>query len=637
MQSMPLTLPLFLLDKHPLIYYNLFIYKKMKKLEDEMKKEIFLYVVMIILGLFLGYSVMNIVMAVATPNYNNMILTTQEYNDFEKMGGIVEKAKTSLWINLILAIIAFILLIQNLNPNLWKALTDKKTFLKAISVLVFPVILFFIILEILKQSDLLCSTNLVIKFAPNISFIIFFGLIWLIIGEMGWGGDFKSWGFGTEKEKGKPLVSFILGALVGFTISCFFYLNFWAFNSYLILVTEVLDKSGEVSYLGFIYLRNASVFLFGLTFTIFAGLFTACAPVYRKGSGSFYRLILPVILIVILSFTIKGVYNEAVAKYDWGKINLASIINVPSIATENKTVVFLKEFPVYNKEKGKKREQIGQQIKILRWALEAEGFGILTGNSKIELSYENLKKVEKFITEREDGSIFRYAAFDILYNGYYRLWDVEKGLEKQYNASYHMFMPRVFLLNQLQDLPITEKNLRYLREFSDGKHFVIGGRSAFVVSKAYVHFGQFAEAEKWLIRTKSGEIQHYLKEELQEYKIPEKVLLDGKISGTISINQTPASNIKIALFKDRDEFLDFKGLMLPRNLLDSRIIKEDGKFEFTNLGSGDYMLAIMTDKNLINFNINPENLKFANLPGTINLTLENGTVDLGMIELETVK
>ena len=474
-------------------------------------------------------------------------------------------------------------------------------------------------------------------YVSSIFFIILFGLIWLIIGEMGWGGDFKSWGFGTEKEKGKPLVSFVLGALVGFAVMGILLLVNWSFNSYLILVTEVLDKSGDVSYLGFILLRNASVFLYGLTFTIFAGLFTACAPVYRKDSGAFYRLILPIILIVILAFTIKGKYNEAVEKYDWGKINLASIINVPSVATENKTVVFLKEFPVYKEEKGKKREQIGQQIKISRWALEIEGFGILTGKSKIDLSYENLKKVEKFIIEREEGSIFQYAALGILYNGYFRLWDVEKGLEKQYSASYHMFLPRIFLLNQLQDLPITEKNLRYLREYSDGKHFVVGGRAAFLISKAHVHFGQFAEAEKWLIKTKSGELQDYLKEELEEYKIPEKVLMDGKISGTISINKTPASNIKIALFKDMRKFKDLKGFMLTRNILDSRIVKEVGKFEFTNLGSGDYILAIMTDKGLISFNLKPENLKFTNLPGTINLTLENGTADLGTIELETVK
>ena len=41
-------------------------------------------------------------------------------------------------------------------------------------------------------------------------------------------------------------------------------------------------------------------------------------------------------------FVAKGKYNEAVEKYDWGKLNLANIIKVNEISSEVNTVVIFK-------------------------------------------------------------------------------------------------------------------------------------------------------------------------------------------------------------------------------------------------------------------------------------------------------
>ncbi|MEE9524159.1 MAG: hypothetical protein V3V59_05335, partial [Thermodesulfovibrionales bacterium] len=61
-----------------------------------------------------------------------------------------------------------------------------------------------------------------------------------------------------------------------------------------------------------------------------------------------------------------------------------------------------------------------------------------------------------------------------------------------------------------------------------------------------------------------------------------------------------------------------------------------GRFSFDKLGTGEYSLVLMTTKDIIPYDVAPDNFKINNVPGVIKLDNKRPVADLGVINI-TIK
>jgi hypothetical protein len=587
-----------------------------------MKKEIAFIASMIILGIALGIGIVAI-MAIAVPSYAGLILTHAEKADFELMSqkfSWIAKNPYPLFGILILFIMTTgSLFFVNLNPNFKNTYKEKTARLKSAAVLLLSGGCLLLLLVPVTNILNLFSGFLLPWAQNNIAVFLFFflgtGLLWFIAGEMGWAGDFSSWKMGVQGKQAMPVASFILGGIIGSAAFGLYYLFNWSFDKYFILVSEVLDKSGETSYLGFKLLANYLMFFLSMSLGIMAGLITAFSPTYKTTRQRVVRLIFPAMLLAVLIPVILSTYQNAVKKYDLGKKNLAEAVGIPEKASVSKTIVMF----TLNK------------AVIQEWPLKIE-VNNLMGTNTIELSYENLKKVEGYVAGHKEGSVYNYTAREALTNGYYGLWDVKKGIEQQFKNSGEVIFPRLLLISKLNQLPITQENLSYLRTFTDESKWHIGGKFAIKIAYAFMHFGEVEKA-KALVKKAQEKGEDISKITF----LNEKILKDGKITGSIKVNGKSPANTKVGLLRYSESFEKIDNITLVLRLLDVRNLDATGRVSFNHLGQGEYVLAIMTNKEGIPYNISQEKFKVINSPGKIKLDPLMPNRNLGNINIVVKK
>lgn len=585
-----------------------------------MKKEIAFLASMIILGIVFGIGIVAILGAIAVPSYTGMILTQAEKADFELMSRqfdwIAKNPYVLTGILILFIVTAGILLFVNLNPNFKNKYKEKTSRLKSAAVLLCSGLCFMLLfLPATSFFSSIFSYSLLPQTSNNTAVFIFFflgtGLIWFIAGEMGWAGDFSSWKMGVQGKGAKPFLSFILGGITGSAAFGLYYLSNWTFTKYFILVSEVLDKSGETSYLGFKLLAYELMFMSSMSLGIMAGLITALSPTYRTTGQRITRLIFPAMLLAVLIPVILNTYRNAVTRYDLGKKSLAEAVGVPEKASLSKTIVLLSP----------------NRAVLQEWPMQAKGNSFM-GTYTIELSYENLKKVEDYIARHKDGSVYNYAARDALTNGYSGLWDVKKGVEQQFKNANEILLHRLILVSQLRYLPVKEDNLNYLKSFSDEGKWYIGNRYALRIAEAFMHFGLVEEAKVWVEKAKARG------EDVSKITFLEnRVLTDGKVTGAIKVNGKPPANTKVVLLRYTEGFEKIEDTSLPNRLLDVRELDRSGKFAFDKLGKGNYTLAIMTDKETIPYDLPKERLNVNTYSSVMRLSADNPALNLGDINI----
>jgi hypothetical protein len=267
---------------------------------------------------------------------------------------------------------------------------------------------------------------------------------------------------------------------------------------------------------------------------------------------------------------------------------------------------------------------------IQEWPMKIE-VNNLMGTNTIELSYENLNKVKDYIAAHKEGSVYNYTAREALTNGYYGLWDIKKGIEQQFKNSGEILLPRLILVSQLRYLPVTEDNLNYLnylKSFTDEAKWHIGGRFALKIAEAFMHFGMIDEAKAWVEKAKAkGE------DVSKATFLNDKVLTNGKITGAIKVNGKPPLNTKVALLRYTTGFEKIEETSLPNRLLDVRELDRSGRFTFNHLGKGEYVVAIMTGKEVVPYNLPSEKLHVTNSPGVIKLDVNKPSINLGNINI----
>ncbi len=618
-----------------------------------MKKESIFIIYMTVAGVLAGFLVVAILMAIAIPSYNNYLLTIAEKQQYDIMDGAMEwifiltKGWVMVPLSLIIGVIAIILFLRITNPNIsMDIFKNKKGTFKliiafALAFILMPMATLFIkelfgirsgALRIISGGQHTSAVSIIYDLL--VTYSMQFGVIWLLIGESGWLGDLSSWKWNGRGGRENLFKTFSLGSIVGFSMAISLLIQNWFFNKYFILVSEVLDRSGETSFVGFKYIMVEFILLAGIFCFIFACLTVALAPVNRDMRYRKKYLVPPLAVLFIMTMVMVSYYGYASAKYDLNKKNLAEAVGIPDKTSESRTMIIMnggydRQTPV-----------------ILEWPLRVRAWGMFD-HGEVEVSSENLEKIEIYLTEYSHGSVFQYSAKDALYKGYNTLGEMEKGLAWQYGISTDMLLPRLQLIKRLSYLPVTEKNIEYLKSFTDEDRWYISGTYSMRLAEAFIHVNQLDEASRWLQKAKDQNVDI---KKIKEVTIPDgPVITIGKISGTVKLNRKVPKDMKIVLFYDRGYSLveekkrDKVGQYEREKILNAMVMRMvgvseidgNGRFTFDKLGKGEYTLVLITDKDTIPYD-RPDTVNIENVPEVIKLDKKKSIADLGMINI-TIK
>jgi hypothetical protein len=443
-------------------------------------------------------------------------------------------------------------------------------------------------------------------------FIITAGLLWLIAGETGWAGDFKSWKMGVQGIAARPLESFLFGAAAGCAAALIFYFFNWAFTGFLTLTAEALDRSAFATPRGLKFIGyEMSLSAFALM-GLLGSLIVALSPTFRTREQRLAWLRISAALSLVLAAIAVGAFLYADAKYDFGKKNVAGAVGVPEKALSSDTLVLFKP----------------GRAQLQEWPLEVSGYGKVGSGGSISLSRENLAKVEDYLEKHKEGSIYTFASHEILINGYFHLLDARAGLDRKFKSSKQALIPRYTLLSQLRYLPVVPENLRYLRAFTDEGQWHISGKYALIIAEGFMHNARTADAAAWVKKSKEKGA-----DVSKATFLSDPVLTTGKVFGALSVNGRSPAHTRVALVR-YDKYLDkISDMTLQTKLIDAKEPDASGRFVFDHLGKGEYLLLFVTDRETLPFKIPADKWKAGNAPGVIKLDTKTSVRNLGTITI----
>jgi hypothetical protein len=572
-----------------------------------MKKQLSFMAVMMILGVLSAALITVILGAIAVPTFDSYLLTLAEHQDYKRMwelfGPLGENADPLLWFGAFLSVAVLILLIKALNP--WISLKKMRSGRAAGKTIV--IILAVLLLGTLYTflTDAMNGIVWQVLFAPLV-----FGAIWLIVGEAGWAGNLASWKY--EHKDDGPGISgtMIMGALWGLAAGLLGVFVNQAFDKYFIVVSEVLDGTGETSYTGFLQLFAGEAVLLSLVGGILIGLAFPLAPPNTDQDSRKKLLLPPGILVLILLLTVGGGNLYAVARYDLGTKSLAEAAGLSDEAPEVMTLVNLSAVTA--------SEPVARE-----WPLEVRIWGMAYSDT-ITISKPDLDILDDFIERKRGGSVYQYPAMDTRIKGSFVLFDVpgaEKGLQAY---SRELILPRMIQLHRLRFLPVTPENRNILLGYTDEEIWHIPGGAALRLAWVFDHFGMPEDAKKWFERARSSGT------DLEGFEPSgEPLLTDGTVSGSFMVESDLPGEVLLGLMHYRE--LGDEGITVVRlqqDLLATTRPDDSGAFTFQDLGSGEYRLVALLPEQL-----NPATIEVTGETGIIELSRETSEVELGAIEV----
>jgi len=576
---------------------------------------------MMVLGIVAGLAIVMVLMAIAVPTMSSYLLTHAEKADFEHMAGYADLFGRSgmSWFfvaSFAIGLVTTVFFLLVLNPHCmtgvrnWRSRAGVKLAASVVAVAAWIVVMVAALGGMSGPGGVQAVVQVLIIAGAT-------ALLWCIAGETGWAGTFSSTTWSLPPASSIQL-SLLFGAAAGSVLFVLDRLVEWTQGRYFILVSEVFDRSGETSFLGFQLLAVGAMGILGTTFLVLGGFIAALAPVPRTGQEVKRRLKAPMTAFVALITVLLFSYGYAGWKYDLDKTDLSGIIGVPGAASAGNTVIML--LPTKD-----------QPVTVQDWPLQVSGSGFGV-QSTIELSAENLGKVEAYLARHPDGSVFTYAAREMLYKGYYALGDAQNGLRWQVKAADSQLLPRMLLLARFSALPITGENFKLLEAFSDTSVWSAGGKSALALAKGYQHFGRTADARRWLDKARAAGVEGAADDILKG-----PVVTDGTVRGRVLVNGVPPKKAWIALVammkrNDAREAFKVTDLTLGRLLADAHVLGADGKFLFDRLGSGTYAVAVVVPRELVPAAPRQDRLAARPVPGPVRIGPER-VKDLGTIEI----
>ncbi|KKK51280.1 hypothetical protein LCGC14_3116530, partial [marine sediment metagenome] len=281
------------------------------------KKQTVFVLSMGIVGVVFSIAMFGVLMAIALPLYINIPLTPEERASYEQMGEslkIFADHGDLLFIPLLLmALVFLVLLLRVLSPGLTLKVKGRVPLAKAI---IGFLALFAFMFGAAAMLVALNSAGQGLRVDKALWSVVFFAVAWLLAGEYGWSGELDTWGFGQGTGRRAEIrAGIVLGAASGLVVVMLTWLVAWAFMKYFVLVSEVLDGSGETSFKGTVLLFKGMLFFGALSLATFAAAVAALAPVAMPRKARLKALVMPVALAALMCGVIGYVYLDAATRF----------------------------------------------------------------------------------------------------------------------------------------------------------------------------------------------------------------------------------------------------------------------------------------------------------------------------------
>jgi hypothetical protein len=569
-----------------------------------MKKQLTFMAVMMFLGVLAAGYITVVLGAIAVPAYDSYLLTLAEHHDYQRMheifGPLGANADPLIVVALVLLAATLTLFLNTLNPNLRLKRLKTGRAIGKLSVIILVVVSVAVLYSFL--SDGVEGTLWLLLVTP-----VAFSLVWSVAGETGWAGDLTTWKYERSSGQQNLTGTLTMGAMWGVTAALIGIFSSQAFNKYFILVSEVLDGSGETSYAGFIQIFEGLAFLLSLGGGILIGLAFSLAPTTTPPESRKRLLFPPAILLLIFLLVIGGGYLYSVARHDLGTKTLVEAARLPDEAPRIMTIANLSAVTT-------------SEAAAWAWPLEVETWGFAYSDT-VTVSESVLMKLDDFLEEKRGVSTYQYNAMDVRLKGAFAIFDLPGAEKLQFAYSRDLLLPRMILLHRLKYLPVTDENRKFLQGYADEDVWHIPGRAALALAKGFDHFGMTAETRKWFERARNSGTDLEGFEPSQE-----PALMNGSVSGTVLVDGAKPRDVILGLmlYKELGDEITISNLQM--DLLATVHPEDNGSFTFRDLGSGEYRLvALLTGV------LDPASIHLTGSAGIIKLTKGTPEIDLGTI------
>jgi hypothetical protein len=444
-----------------------------------MRRQLVFMLLMMLLGAIAGIAVFGVLTAIAMPGFLDMPLTLDERAGYELMEKRMAFFSKYYWLltppMLVMAVVCFIYLLRVLNPGIGRAaMKDRTGLLKTLAA---GAALLVCVAGAFMMFGSIYNVRLGLRPDHVLLMAGLYAFAWGISGSNGWAGDLRSMEMGAGRRG--LIESLFLGAMAGGVVAALAVLVNWSMWKYYILVSEVLDGTGDTSYSGLLLLFKGIVFFSVLSLGIFGGAAAALAPVRKRPDERIKLLFLPGALAIVMCAVIVTWYGDASARYDLDKKDLAEAAGLTVEPQAERSFLPLMEgaMPVPQ-------------------SLEVSTMGIVSIGNTVATE-ENLRRLDEYLKARPGGSVFKYEAMSALYYGRQALWQPREGRRLLHEFVDHGLIYRLLLMRQVAVGAATEENASYLRGFMDEEKWALGKRHSARLADALLRMGLLEDAARW--------------------------------------------------------------------------------------------------------------------------------------------
>jgi len=416
----------------------------------------------------------------------------------------------------------------------------------------------------------------------------------------------------------------------------------YGLNAILILITESFFRSGEFSTAGYVWSWFGITVIGGMIFAITFGLL----PLFKPGAGGLRArmtasrpalwllgiVVVASLLVTPLLYSIHLLGDRTVAGVTGvDKIEPLSLSEI-RLCTAGECLC--------NSE-----ESSALLLEVREYDEDISGLGFLMQGGEVPLHPDIVPVLDQFLREHEHSVLRRSAMADVI-ELHRQLWQPlasHRVMEQLIREKHLESEPIIWTMLRAAWLeraaPINDETRRMLSYLSDETRFFISDHYAIKLANAWARFGDEQQMNRFL-----EQARQYDPEEYQDLDLQPAKLTSGQIKGQLNMPGDVAG-IRVGLFRrpetplqqakarqsgkpqqEEKRSISFYWM----NAVTSTILSSDGEFQFTNLGSGDYYLALLVPQDKLG---GAEKVAGHHIPDAITLNTQHPKRDLAEIRL----
>ncbi len=547
---------------------------------------------LLLIGAYIGYLIMDILMAVASPRFStDSFLMSQTMATLygpllnkETMGAdMVSKHPVAFLVSHALLLVAlYVYWLTRAFDKLNRLWEHNKITVSLVAIVV-------LILQLLLLSgylfgmEKLFNIDVPHRVSPSswgMYFLFALLVFWVLsLGSELMGKDGSQKSIDHKKVLGHAFAASILSIVVQYSL-----IN--AFDGFMVSLT-VLWGPGEGTLEGW-----QTIYLIMISFCALIYAFTGSLIIYILKPKPLRNIMAPLIVMAIALLAGQTLTNYLNNTLDmrYTSLNEAAGLNILD------TPPPAKRFLLLNDNAGNDTNS----TVIVEWNRRVDKLVYADDlNESVDLVEANVENLKKYI-QKDVHTHYSNVAVDALkeikkidldIDGYR-----EVSLESMYKGG--TFMNAILLTLTLNNnIPVTENNLRFIQALSNEDDFYIAGDNAYLLARLWISFEDEKKAKYFYDRataTSTSRFRWYdsWDELLQQYRF-NKGRISGKVSGLDQPTQVVLVDCKTP---DKQATLSFYKIKAVATTSDT------GEFSFENLVKGEYTLAVVIpdSKQIIN-------------------------------------